>query len=121
MQGASGAVAWSAHDLYTDAMGVLDRLGALPAVGPIGVEPLDGGSLAAGLCHDICRTIEILYAGSSHRDSQQQPERVHHDVAFPAFDFLASVESMTTALGSALRPMRVLHCWRSRSCICSKA
>ncbi len=76
MQGASGAVALSAHDLYTDAMGVLDRLGALPAVGPIGVEPLDRGSRAAGLCHDIGRTIVILYAGSSHRDSQQQPERV---------------------------------------------
>ena len=62
MQGASGAVAWSVRDLYTDAMGVLDRLGALPAVGPIGVEPLDRGSLAAGLCHDICRTIACTLA-----------------------------------------------------------
>mgnify|MGYP001306880823 CR=1 FL=1 len=72
-------------------MCLLNRLGALTTVGPIGVEPRDRGSLAAGLRYDVCSTVAILHAGGRHRDREQQPERVHDDVTFAAFHLLASV------------------------------
>ena len=91
MQGAGRAVAGPTHDLDPDAVGLLDRFGALPAIRTIGLEPFEGGNFATGLRHDVSSAIAVLHAGSSHRNGQQQPKRVHHDVALPAFDLFASV------------------------------
>lgn len=63
-QGAGQAVAGAAHDLDPDAMGLLDRPSALTFVCTIGVEPLDGRSLAARLRHDFGRAIAVLHAAA---------------------------------------------------------
>lgn len=88
VQGAGRVVARPTYDLDPDAVSLLDRAGALITVGPVGVEPLDRRHLETGLRHDLRSAIAVLYAGSVHRDRQQQSQRIHTMWRFLPLTFL---------------------------------
>ncbi len=131
---ACAAVAGVAHDLDTDAVRVLDGLGAFAAIGAVGVELLQAGDFGASLHHDLCGRVTILDACCGDRDGQQQAQGIDHQMALAPLDFLARIKtsllppcavlrvlcaSMTAAVGSGALPMRSRHCWRRRSCMAS--
>jgi len=75
----------------------------------------------------------IVGAGGRDGYGPQQTQGFSHEVALAPLDLLAGVKadhapcavprglraSMVAAVGSALRPIRSHHCWRSRSCMAS--
>lgn len=79
-------------------MTLLNGLSTGSAVGPVGIKKLDTGRLAAGLCHNLCGPIMILYASSRHCDCEESAERVDHHVTLLACDFLACIEAALSAL-----------------------
>lgn len=134
LPGAGGAIARMAHDVPSDAVGLLDGLGASTAVSGIGVQRLQARDLGAGLGDGGGGRVAVLHAGGGDGDRQQQAKRVDHELRLRPLTVLPASKpvlppwvvlrvlcpSMMAAVGSGARPMRSRHCWRSRSCMRSK-
>ncbi len=65
----------------------------LAGVGAVGPDPGDGFVPGAQEGQGRAGTVTVLDVGGGHDHDQQQPDRVHHDMAFAAGDFLARIES----------------------------
>lgn len=112
-----------AHDLHADAVGLLDDLGALAAVGGVGVERIQAGDFAADPCATTsaaasrsCTLAAVIVTANSSVD---------HQMTFTPLDLLACVQSgvatpcavlrvlcasMIAAVGSGALSMRSRHC-----------
>ena len=101
LPGAGGAIARMAHDVHSDAVGLLDGLGASTAVSGIGVQRLQARDPGAGLGDDGGGRVAVLHAGGGDGDRQQQAKRVDHEVALAPLDRLAGVKAGVAALGRA--------------------
>ena len=91
----------SFHDLELPMPGGGDGPGELRAlVAGVGEDAFDERERPTGLAQQVAGAIAILHVGRMDRDAQQEAERVHEDVPFPARDLLARIEALRVERGA---------------------
>ncbi len=96
-----------ADHVNSDPVTLRNRLRAAPSVTRIDMQHFQRRVFLDRHCDDWVRTIPILNIRSCHTHSEQQTQRVDHQVSFAPFDFFAGIVSVVAALRGTACGLRI--------------